>query len=165
MHELQATVDTREPAEARSVSLAGCLADASRELPQLTFLGRALLITFESAAEEALPQLPGWAVYRIPSVEEEVRLPFAPAALDAVCVHGAAVQLVKQPTLLGQVYAMLRPGGAIVVIERPIAFSFAVFPIGGPAQLLRRQLLAAGFQRVRAVSTDGPVIALAGQRP
>ncbi|HEY8554077.1 MAG TPA: hypothetical protein VIL43_06025 [Burkholderiales bacterium] len=156
---------TRAATERRPVSLAGCLASASRELPQLAFLGRAVLVTFENGTEEALPQLPGWAVYRVPAVEEEVRLPFAPAALDAACIHGAAVQLVKQPTLLAQVYAALRPGGTVVVIERPVAFSFAVFPIGGPAQLLRRQLLAAGFQSVRAIPTDNAVIALAGRRP
>src|SRR5690606_9121060 len=118
-----------------------------------------LLLTAESASEPRLPALPGWAAYRIPAPRTDARgarraeeaLPFADAAFGAVCLCGAILEVVRRPGLLAKVRHMLRPGGAVVIVEPLAGFNYTVFPIGGPAHLLRRQLLQAGFREIRAL--------------
>lgn len=135
-----------------------------------------LLLTVESAAEPPLWPLPGWAAYRIPARSagarvprrtdgQEEALPFADAAFGAVCLCGAILEVVRQPGLLNKVRRMLRPGGTVVVVEPLAAFNYTVFPIGGPAHLVRRQLLQAGFGQVRALAECEGVLVWAGERP
>lgn len=136
-----------------------------------------LLLTAEGILDPALPPVAAWAVYRIPVTASGAAvprrfppghaapgepLPFADEAFEAVCLYGALRQVVQQPRLLNKVRRMLRSGGRVVVVEPLASFNFTTFPIGGPAQLLRRQLLQAGFQRVRALAgTDELLVFLA----
>lgn len=139
--------------------------------------GQTLLLTVENGIDPALPPLPGWAVYRIPvgagagvrrsahdaSAQAEP-LPFADASFAAICMYGGILQMVRQPRLLNKVQRMLRPGGVAVLIEPLTGFNFTTFPIGGPAYLLRRQLLQAGLRRVRALPEHEGLLVFLAER-
>lgn len=139
---------------------------------------RGLIVTSDSAADTTFPAVSGWAVYRLPSAvvpsarsvgaraaaDEGGLLPFAEGAFDAICIYAAILPIIQHAGLLNKVLRMLRPNGVVVVVEPLESFNFTTFPIGGPAHLLRRRLLEAGFRGVQALPGSDRVLIFAAER-
>jgi hypothetical protein len=137
---------------------------------------RKLIVSFEDAGLRRLLAGfgPATAALRLDPLEwrfaaadaPAAQLPCADAQFDVavLCRVARLAASLDVSRLLKDLRRVIRPSGSLVLLDHRDDFAFAPLPAGGRLQLLRRWLMAAGFDTLRFANAEPAWLVTAARR-